>query len=91
MADAPRVAAQLDDLRLQGVGRLGRLPVAPELVDQLVGTDRTPSAERQKCQKGPLFGAPDTQRHPRLQHLQLAEELHLHVSTLRPMTRKSGA
>ncbi len=36
-------STQLDDLRLQSVGRVRRLPVAPELVDQTIGADRVPS------------------------------------------------
>ena len=50
-------AAQLADLSLQGVGRIRRLPVAPQLVDQPVGADRLPPLERQQGQQGPLLGA----------------------------------
>src|ERR1700722_13701819 len=71
----------------QGVGRLRRLPVAPELVDQTIGADRIPSVEGQEHQEGPLLGATNRYRHAPSDHLELAEELHFHAPTVRPMTR----
>jgi hypothetical protein len=52
----PEDAAQLADLGLQGVGRVGRLPVAPQHVDQPVGADRLPRPQRQQGQQRPLLG-----------------------------------
>ena len=59
----PEGTAQLADLRLQGVGRVRRLPVAPQHVDQPVGADRLPPLQRQQGQQGPLLGAADRHRH----------------------------
>jgi NADPH:quinone reductase-like Zn-dependent oxidoreductase len=61
--DAADGKAQLADLRLQGVGRVRRLPVAPQHVDQPVGADRLPSLKRQQGQQGPLLVAADRHRH----------------------------
>ena len=44
----PEGTAQLADLRLQGIGRVRRLPVAPQQVDQPVGADRLPPLQRQQ-------------------------------------------
>ncbi len=80
-------SAQLGDLGLQRVGRLRRLPLAPELVDQTIGADRIPPVERQESQESPLLGTTNRYRHTPSDHLELAEELHVHAPTVRPMTR----
>ena len=79
-------SAQLDDLGLQGVGRFRRPPVAPELVDQAIGADRISATERQESQQGPLLGAANRYRRTPSDHLELAEEVHFHPPTVRPMT-----
>jgi hypothetical protein len=75
----------LDDLSLQGVGRLCRLPVAPKLVDQPIGTHWIPSVKREESEQSPLLGATNGYRHTLSDHLELAEKLHFHAPTVRPM------
>ena len=74
----PEGTAQLADLRLQGVGRVRRLPVAPQHVDQPVGADRLPPLQRQQGQQGPLLGAADRHRHATIHRFELAEQPDLH-------------
>ena len=80
----PEGAAQLADLGLQGVGRVGRLPVAPQHVDQPVGADRLPRPQRQQGQQRPLLGPADRHRHARVLRFELAEQPYPHEATLGP-------
>ena len=80
----PEGAAQLTDLGLQGVGRVGRLPVAPQHVDQPVSADRPPPLQRQQGQQGPLLGAADRHQHAVGYRFELAEQPHLHEATIGP-------
>ncbi len=75
----PERAPQLTDLCLQSIGWVGRLPVFPQGVDEVVGRDRPPPVQRQESQQSSLLGAADLHRLARLQHLELAEEPDLHV------------
>jgi ABC-2 type transport system ATP-binding protein len=59
IAPAPENAAQLADLGLQGVSRVGRLPVTSQHVDQPVGTDRLAAIQRQQRDQSPLLGTAD--------------------------------
>ena len=74
---------QLADLGLQGVDRVGHLPVTPQRVDQQVRADGLSPMKRQQGQDRSLLGAPDRYRHAPFYCLELAEEPHLHTSTLR--------
>jgi hypothetical protein len=78
-------ATQLADLGLQSVCRVRRLPVAPQHVDQALGTDRLAAVQRQQ---GPLLGAPDRQRDVALHRLKLARQPDLHHPTDRPITAR---
>ena len=80
----PEGAAQLADLGLQGVGRVGRLPVAPQHVDQPVGADRPPRPQGQQGQQRPLLGPADRHRNARVLRFELAEQLDLHKATIGP-------
>ena len=80
----PEGAAQLADLGLQGVGRVRRLPVAPQHVDQLVGADRLPRPQRQQGQQRPLLGPADRHRHARVLRFELAEQPYPHKATIGP-------
>jgi hypothetical protein len=81
-------ATELADLCLQSVGRIRHLAITPERVDQPVRADRVPSPERQQGQQSPLLSAAHGHRHALLQHLELAEELHLHDA--QPYDRRPG-
>ena len=74
----PESTAQLADLGLQGVSRIRRQPVTPQHVDQPVGTNRLAAMQREQSQQGPLLGAADSERHPAVRHLKLAEQPHIH-------------
>ena len=80
----PEGAAQLADLGLQGVGGVGRLPVAPQHVDQPVGADRLPRLQGQQRQQRPLLGPADRHRHACQRRFELAEQPYLHEATLGP-------
>ena len=77
-------AAQLADLGLQRVGRVGRLPVAPQHVDQPVGADRLARAQGEQGQQGPLLGPADRYRHARVFGFELAEQPDLREATIGP-------
>ena len=79
--------AELADLCLQGIGRIRRLPVLPQRIDEPFGPDRLSPMQRQQGQQGPLFGAADWHHLAALHHLELAEEPDLHPFTVRPSLR----
>ncbi len=74
----PEGAAQLADLGLQRVGRVRRLPAAPQHVDQAVSADRLATMQRQQGQQGPLLGPAHSERHAPVRRLELAEQPHIH-------------
>ena len=86
MAEAPRVRRSWATWACKALAGLRRLPVTPQLVDQTIGADRVPSVQRQESQESPLLGAANGSRHTPSDHLELAEELHFHAPTVRPMT-----
>ena len=78
-------SAQLDDLGLQGVGRLGRCPSPQSWSISRSALTGRPRLSARRASRARCLVPRTRTVVARLHHLELAEEPHLHVPTLRPM------